>query len=360
MKVTRLWLADFRNYSQAELAPAPDGMTVLVGVNAQGKTNLLEAVAWLATLESFRGAPREALVRAGASRAVIRAEASRAGRALLVEAELPLVGQDRVQVNRHPLRRSRDLLGAIRVSLFSPDDLALVKGGPGERRRFLDQVLVALSPRHDQARGDLERVLRQRASLLKAAGPRPAPGLLASLEAWDAKLSEVGEAVAEARGALVGALAPRVAAAYQDLAGRSAPVDLSYQRSWDGDLAVALAASRADDLRRGITTVGPHRDDMAVALERLPARHHASQGEARSLALALRLAVHEAVAEEVGSRPVLLLDDVFSELDTARAAALLALLPPGQCLLTTASAAPPQARPELVVRIQAGRLQPLE
>lgn len=358
MNVTRLWLTDFRNYIAAELAPPSDGMTVLIGANGQGKTNLLEAVSWLATLESFRGAPKEALVRGGAARAVVRAEASRAGRALLVEAELVLSGHDRVQVNRQGLRRSRDLLGAIRVSLFSPDDLALVKGSPRQRRQFLDQVLVALHPRHDHLRGEWERVLRQRASLLKAAGARPAPGALASLEVWDAKLAEVGEAVADARASLVDALGPRVADAYRELVGRAALVTQSYQRSWEGDLAVAISASRPEDLRRGVTTVGPHRDDLGLTLEGLPARHYASQGEARSLALALRLAVHRAVAEEVGSAPVLLLDDVFSELDTDRANALLAHLPPGQCLLTTASAAPPQAHPDLVVRVHEGHLEP--
>lgn len=360
MKVTRLWLTDFRNYTSAELSPAPDGMTVLVGANGQGKTNLLEAVSWLATLESFRGAPGEALVRHGASRAVIRAEADRDGRALLVEAELAVAGQDRAQVNRQPLRRTRDLLGAIRVSLFSPDDLALVKGSPGERRRFIDLALVALSPRHDQLRGDLERILRQRASLLKASGSRPGTGLLASLDVWDAKLTEVGEAVVDARARLVGALTPLVAGAYEDLAGRSVPVTLSYQRSWEGDLAEALSASRTDDLRRGITTVGPHRDDLVLGLGGLPSRHHASQGEARSLALALRLAVHRAVAEEVGSSPVLLLDDVFSELDTDRGAALLAHLPAGQCLLTTTGEIPFEAQPDLVIRVDGGRLAAFE
>jgi len=356
VKVTQLWLTDFRNYTSAELCPAPDGMTVLIGANGQGKTNLLEAVSWLATLESFRGAPDEALVRGGARRAVIRAQADRDGRALLVEAELVVAGQDRVQVNRQPLRRARDLLGAIRVTLFSPDDLALVKGSPGGRRRFLDQALVALSPRHDQLRGDLERVLRQRASLLKASGSRPGAGLLASLDVWDAKLAEVGEEVADARASLVGALAALATGAYQELAGESVPVTLSYQRSWEGNLAIALLASRNDDLRRGITTVGPHRDDLVLGLGGLPSRHHASQGEARSLALALRLAVHRAVAEEVGSAPVLLLDDVFSELDNDRAAALLAHLPAGQCLLTTTGEVPFQAQPDLVIRVDGGRL----
>lgn len=332
-------------------------MTVLVGANGQGKTNLLEALAWLATLDSFRGAPREALVREGASQAVVRAEARRRGRDLLVEAELARSGQDRVLLNRQGLRRSRDLLGAVRVSVFSPDDLDLVKGSPEGRRRFLDQVLLALSPRHDHLRSELERILRQRASLLKASGPRPSPGALASLEVWDAKLAEVGEGVAGARAGLVDVLGPLVTNAYEDVAGRAAEVGLVYQRSWPGDLAVALSGSRTEDLRRGITTVGPHRDELAIALGGLSARHHASQGEARSLALALRLAIHRVVADAVGSTPVLLLDDVFSELDPDRARALLAHLPAGQSVLTTVGDLPPEAAPDLVVRVDGGRLE---
>ncbi|HEV7888923.1 MAG TPA: DNA replication/repair protein RecF, partial [Acidimicrobiales bacterium] len=306
MRVTRLWLTDFRNYTSAELAPSPDGLTVIAGGNGQGKSNLLEAVGWLASLSSFRGAPAEALVRRGADQAVVRAEGERDGRALLLEAEINLTRRDRVLVNRQPLRRARDLLGALRATVFAPDDLVLVKGGPAERRRYLDDLLVAVHPRNDALCSDVERVLRQRTTLLKQAGGRLTAEVAATLDVWDAKLAAAGEELVEARAELVAGLEPELGKAYDQVASTAAEVGVAYQQSWSGPLADALAGARADDLRRGVTTVGPHRDDLTLAVGGLPARTHASQGEQRSVALALRLAGHAMVTEVTGSSPVLL------------------------------------------------------
>lgn len=356
MRVTRLWLADFRNYEAAELVPDPEGLTVIVGANGEGKTNLLEAVGYLATLSSFRAAPGEALIRQGCARAVVRAVGERDGRELLVEAELHVGGRDRVQVNRQSLRRARDMLGALRVSVFAPDDLVLVKGGPGERRQFLDEVLVALHPKHDALQRDVERILRQRNALLRQSGGRLTAEVEVTLDVWDAKLASAGHALAEARESLIAGLEPEVAKAYDQVAHTAADVTTRYQRSWFGSLADALADSRGDDLRRGVSLVGPHRDELNLAIAGLPARTHASQGEHRSLALALRLAAHRLVSEQVGEPPVLLLDDVFSELDAERAEALLTHLPPGQALLTTAGALPEGARAGRVVRVAGGRV----
>jgi DNA replication and repair protein RecF len=356
VRVTRLWLTDFRNYPTAELEPDPEGLTVIVGSNGEGKTNLLEAIGYLATLSSFRGAPTDALIRQGASSAVVRAEGERDERSLLIEAQLNAGGRDRIQVNRQPLKRARDLLGALRVSVFAPDDLVLVKGGPGERRRFLDVVLVALHPKHDALQRDLDRVLRQRNTLLRQSGGRMSPDIEHTLDVWDAKLAAIGTDLAEAREELVTRLEPEIAKAYDQVAHTAADVSVGYQRSWPGALADAVAASRADDLRRGVTLVGPHRDELALAIAGLPGRTHASQGEQRSLALALRLAAHRVVGEAVGASPVLLLDDVFSELDPERSEALLTHLPPGQALLTTAGLVPESARPGKVVRVSAGGL----
>lgn len=356
MHLRRLWLADFRNYTTAELGPAPDGLTVIRGDNGEGKTNLLEAVGFLAALSSFRGVPNEALVREGTERAIVRAEAAREGRELLLEVEIPSSGRVRAQVNRQPLRRAAELLGALRVSVFSPDDLVLVKGGPADRRRYLDDLLVAVHPKNDALRADVEKILRQRNALLKGAGGRMSSEVVTTLDVWDAQLARAGEAVAEARDDLVVRLEPGLATAYDQLAGGPADVGASYKRSWEGALADALGASRTDDVRRGLTLVGPHRDEMFLTIGGLPARTHASQGEQRSLTLALRLAGHRAVADAAGSPPVLLLDDVFSELDPDRSDALLAHLPAGQALLTTAGPLPAGARPEVELRVEAGKV----
>jgi DNA replication and repair protein RecF len=360
VQLDRLWLTDFRNYVSADLIPAPDGLTVITGGNGEGKTNLLEAIGYLATLRSFRGAPGEAMIRVGAERAIVRGEARRAERTLLLEAELRPTGRDRVQVNRQPLRRTRDLLGAVQVTVFGPDDLALVKAGPQGRRDYLDDLLAALHLRHDALRTEVERILRQRNALLKqaAGNPRPPADVVSTLDVWDQKLAQTGTGLADARAELVAALDPQVAAAYDRVAERVADVATRYQRSWNGPLAAALASSRVEDLRRGVTTVGPHRDDLVITLGGFPSRTHASQGEQRSLALALRLAGHRVVTDAIGSAPVLLLDDVFSELDPDRAEALLGSLPAGQALLTTVGNIPVHARPDLVLRVDGGKLLP--
>lgn len=356
MRVTRLSLTDFRNYRGAELSLAP-GLTVIVGGNGEGKTSLLEAIAYVATLGSFRDVPSEALVRDSCQRAVVRAEVERSDRSLLLEAELSVNGRDRVLVNRQPLRRARDLLGSLQVTVFSPDDLRLVKSGPTERRRFLDDVLVALHPRYATMRSDLERVLRQRNALLRQVGPRLSPDEATTLDVWDARLVQVGEALASARAELCDRLEPLASKAYDQVAHVVAGVALAYEAPWRHEgLGAALAAARSEELRRGVSLVGPQRDDVALAIGGRPARTHASQGEQRSLALALRLASHAVVSDAIGSPPVLLLDDVFSELDPGRAEALLAHLPVAQTLLTTVASVPPSVRAEATVRVSGGAL----
>jgi DNA replication and repair protein RecF len=355
MIVERLELTDFRNY-RAAVFELTSGVTAVVGKNGQGKTNLAEALAYLATLSSFRGAPPDALVRTGADAAIVRATLREDdGREVLVEAELPRTGRNRVQVNRQKLQRTRDLLGVMRVSVFAPDDLVIVKGGPGERRRFLDDALVSLRTSYDATRLELDRAVKQRNSLLKQAGGRLDAELGVTLDVWDARLAAVGEQLGHARATLVARCQPMVLEAYEQLAGHAVPVELVYEPEWRaGGLATALAAARENDVRRGVSTVGPHRDEVDIALDGMPARTHASQGEQRTLALALRLAVHRLVAERTDSTPVLVLDDVLSELDPDRATALLANLPAGQVVITTASPLPPAAQPERIIGIDAG------
>ncbi|MEO6120680.1 MAG: DNA replication and repair protein RecF, partial [Acidimicrobiales bacterium] len=226
-----------------------------------------------------------------------------------------------------------------------------------ERRRFLDEAVVAAHPRHDALRVEVERVLRQRGALLKQCGGRLDSSAAATLDVWDHKLAQVGEQLVAARLALLGDLAPVVTRAYGQVAGTEASLSLIYERSWPGPLAAALAAARRDDVRRGTTGVGPHRDDLALGIDGLAARTHASRGEQRSFALALRLGLHQLITTLSGVAPVLLLDDVFSELDDDRSEALLAHLPTGQALLTTAGPLPPAAAPQARIRVHQGRVE---
>jgi DNA replication and repair protein RecF len=245
----------------------------------------------------------------------------------------------------------------LRVTVFAPDDLDLVKGGPAERRRYLDDALVASHPRYDALRSEVDKVLKQRNALLKSAGGRLDESAAFTLDVWDAKLVESGGALASARQALLARLAPVLAATYDQVAHGPAEVTAEYTAEWAGSgLADALAAARKDDVRRGVSTVGPHRDDVELAIGGLPARTHGSQGEQRSLALALRLAAHHVITDVTGSAPILLLDDVFSELDPDRSDALLANLPAGQTVLTSASGLPPKASPDLVLHVAGGAI----
>ncbi len=356
MHVEHLWLKDFRSYPSVDLE-LTSGVCAVLGPNGVGKSNLLEAIGYLALLESFRGAPTEALVRAGTPSAVVRGAVRSDEREQLIEAELVPSGRNRILVNRQRLTRSRDLLGAVRVTVFSPDDLSLLKGGPGLRRTYLDQLLVSLDPRNDALRSELERALRQRNALLKQTRGRLDEAAELTLEVWDAKVVAAGEELAQRRADLVARIEPVVAGAYGEVAGAPEPITLRYEAPWrEVGLAAALRAARPDELRRGVTLVGPHRDDLVVALNGMPARTHASQGEQRSLALALRLASHRLVHEVVGTPPVLLLDDVFSELDPERSAALLGSLPPGQTFLSTAAGLPDDVDVDQVVTVAPGEL----
>jgi DNA replication and repair protein RecF len=345
MLINRLWLSDFRSYEQLEL-PLATGLTAICGPNGVGKTNLLEALGLLATLKSFRGAPVESMIRRGAGSAVVRAEGVRDERDVLIELEL-VKGKTRAQVNRQRLKRARDLLGAVRVTVFAPDDLALIKEGPSLRRTYLDEILVALDPAADAAISDVDRILRQRNALLRQAKGRLDEAAAMTLDVWDAKLADRGEDLTARRERLVVDLLPLVVDAYELLAGRVTPISAEYERSWSAPtLAEALGAGRDDDVRRGVSLLGPHRDELRLGLDGLATRNEASQGEQRTFALALRLSGHRLVTDRLGEAPLLLLDDVLSELDQDRAAALLGNLPPGQSIITSASGLPPAATPD--------------
>jgi DNA replication and repair protein RecF len=373
MHLSGLWLTDFRCYREAALR-FPPGVTVVRGANAQGKTSLLEAVAWAATGSSFRGVRDSALVRAGCETAIVRAEVAEGDRVLLLEAEIHAVGRNRVRLNRQPVTRARDRAEFVRVTVFAPDDLQLVKGGPAGRRDYLDDLLVAVAPRYAGVRSDYERVLRQRNALLRA-GIRNADDRT-TLEVFDGQLAQTGAALAEGRLRLLGRLEPLVRTAYAELAGDDQVVGTAYESAWwsegsgngaDGDadasgareqaLIRALHERRRAELERRVTLAGPHRDEWRLQIDALDSRVHSSQGEQRTLALALRIAGHRLTTDVLGSPPVLLLDDVFSELDERRAGALLAHLDDGQTIVTTAGDVPPGVHAARQLRIDDGRVE---
>lgn len=364
--VTHLALTDFRCYSSVDLI-LPPGVTVVSGANGQGKTSLLEALGWAATARSFRGVPDAALVRSVADAAYLRVTVEEPEREQMLEAEIRATGRNRVQLNRHALTRTRDLLGLLRVTVFAPDDLQLVKGGPAERRSYLDDLLVAVAPRYDAVRNDFERVLKQRNALLRQ-GARGPDGE-STLVVFDQQLVRSGSELVRGRLRLAGRLLPSVRDAYARLAEDDDEIDAVYEAEWaEGSvppppadveelLGGALVARRTAELERGVTLVGPHRDEWRLRLNGLEARTHASQGEQRTLALGLRLAGHHVCADIIGTEPVLLLDDVFSELDPDRGEALVAQLPPGQTLITTASGVPSAVHPERRLRVRDGHVE---
>ncbi len=360
MHLVSLSIVDFRNIVNVEIQPDATGTTVITGVNGAGKTSILEAVDYLASLQSFRGSPKESLVRRVTDRSIIRGETLVDGRSITIEAEISSSGRSRTIVNRQNVRRRGDLHEAIRTTVFSPEDIGVVRSGPGDRRHFLDETLAVVDPKAARSVEEVERILRQRGALLRRNGRNLSAEVATTLDVWDALLDEAGTALVEAREALVDQLEPATEAHYSRLAGRETVVGMDYRRSWTGRLLDALADSRRRDLERGVSLVGPHRDELDLSLDDLPSRTHASQGEQRSLALALQLAAHQLATERLGSAPVLLLDDVFSELDPFRSKALLAGLPPGQTLLTTALPAPPEVEAAKVYTVSAGgRVEPV-
>jgi DNA replication and repair protein RecF len=339
----RLAVTDFRSWEAAELDLTP-GVTVLVGPNGVGKTNLVEAAGYLATLGSHRVATDAPLIRRGAAQAVVRGHVVHLGRELSVELEITSGRANRARVNRAPAK-PRDVLGILRTVLFAPEDLALVRGDPGERRRFLDDLLVARYPRYASVRADYDRVLRQRTALLKTAR---SGGDLRTLDVWDGHLAAHGAALLAGRLELVAAIAPPAVEAFAEVAPSSPPIALTYRCSVDTDagpleaalletaLLEALARVRRQEVERGVCLVGPHRDDLELRLGDGPAKGYASHGESWALALALRLASYRLLRDD-DVEPVLILDDVFAELDARRRRALAEVARRAEQVLVTAA-----------------------
>ena len=366
MYVAHLSLHDFRSYPALEVDLEP-GVTSFVGPNGQGKTNIVEAIDYLSRLSSHRVAADLPLVRHGAAQAVIRAAVVRDDRRAVLEIEITPGKSNRARVNRAQLPRPRELLGLLRTVLFAPEDLALVKGDPTERRRFTDDLLVLhQGARYAGTRTDYDRVLKQRNTLLKTARVRgSSESSLSTLEVWDAKLAKLGAEIMTARGQLVEELNPLLGKAYEAVARgaarqdavltykptfeltaveRRAPASVSKPLGESADMVIDLetamlteiARRRPDELERGISLVGPHRDDLICSLGEFPVKGYASHGESWSFALAMKLSSYE-LLRSTGDDPVLILDDVFAELDTSRRAQLAELVSGAEQVLVTAA-----------------------
>lgn len=375
MHVAHLTLHDFRSYADIDVALEP-GATAFIGRNGQGKTNLVEAIDYLSRLSSHRVATDAPLVRAGADQAIVRASVVKEGRPALIEVELNPGRANRARINRSPLPRPREIVGLVRTVVFSPDDLTLVKGDPSDRRKFLDDLLILRSPRLAGVRADYDRVLRQRNSLLKTAGVARGSSrdaAMSTLEIWDDNLARVGAEILGARLRLVEDLRPYLGKAYEAVARGASrdDADIDYKASIDLGLATgprpsstseeveevaqpgarnpleaalldAIAARRKEELDRGISLVGPHRDELLLSLGdpqlRLPVKGYASHGESWSFALALRLASYDLLRAD-GDDPILVLDDVFAELDAERRQQLAELVAGAEQVLVTAAVA---------------------
>lgn len=336
MKVDWVSLTDFRSYQNLEWQPEP-GVNLLLGPNGAGKTNLLEAIAYMSSLRSFRSVTDGSLIRDDTDAAVIRAGISSQERDRLIEIEVPRVGGRRTQVDKTRLNRTSDLLGALRVIAFLPEDLDLVKRGPAYRRDLLDAVAVQLWPASHLDQSEFDRALRQRNAFLKS-GSRDD----STLSVWDSRFAQSGGRVMARRAGVIETLSTLLDVAYEDIAQKRHRASIGYVASWSGDdllinrtaadfsaaVLEAVEASRRADYERRLTSVGPHRDEPVFRIDGTDARTHGSQGEQRTMALAVKLASHRAVSDVIGEPPVLLLDDVFSELDPERAGALAKALPP--------------------------------
>ena len=377
MYLEHLSLTDFRSYAQVDLAFEP-GVTVLVGYNGIGKTNLMEAIGYLATLSSHRVSSDGPLLRFGTDRALVRARLVRGGQTTVLELEINAGRANRGRINRSNPVRARDLLGICQTVLFAPEDLALVKGDPSNRRRFLDELLASLIPHHAATRSDYDRVLKQRNALLKSArGGKFTSGHEATLDVWDQHMAKAGAELLHARLELVERLRPHLARAYAELTDGSKSADATYrstlQNQMDDDgaplpggprtavpgtavepddlraLSVeelteryvrAFAESRKKEVERGISLVGPHRDDLELVLGQAPAKGYASHGETWSMCLSLRLASYYVMLDDArtgGSAPILILDDVFAELDVQRRRKLAAIVSGAEQVLVTAA-----------------------
>lgn len=356
MFLKRLELHNFRNYEQIVFEPTSPGVTAIIGDNGQGKTSLLEAIGYLSTKSSFRGANKEVVIRYEQEEAILRGYfESSTGRELLVEASMARHGRDRFLINKQSASRvSHDRV--VPVTIFASQDIEVVRGAPALRRDFLNNGVEMLYPKGYSVISTVEKILRQRAVLLKQSGGSLSSEVASTLDVWDQQLGFYGEKLVELRENLVELLAPHVSEAYRNISSSTDGVNLSYIKSWQGSLQEQLHKNRREDIRRQSNGIGPHRDELEVELKGHPIRHNGSQGEQRTAAYAIKVGMHSLYREQKGEDPILLLDDVFSELDSSRSEKILNCVIAQQTILTTTGNIPVIAEPVLKIYVEHGAL----
>lgn len=353
MRVDSVELVDFRNWSSSKVDFSPEGINFVVGANAQGKTNLLEAVNFLVKGESFRTTDRKSMIREGSDQAFLHGVVHVSERELVVDASINRQGRDRHLVNKSVVRRRSDLLSLFGVVTFQPGDLDIVKEGPSLRRSYLDEAIAATDPRYADTLDHYERVVRQRNALFRQLAGRLTPDGLTTLDVWDIRMSQFGELITSERTRFVERIAPLVDQAYRSIANDGKQVTLQYRQSWEGNLSEELARHRNEDLQRQMSTVGPHRDDFDLHLSGMNARTFGSQGEHRTAAFALKVAAVLFLSHARSDHPLFILDDVVSELDSERVTRLFRSLPPTQ-VLVSGTAVPKTVSPAKIIGVTHG------
>lgn len=357
MYLKRLELRDFRNYKELIFEPKTTGTFAIIGNNGQGKTSLLEAIGFLSNKNSFRGANKDVIIRYEQDDAVIRGLfESSSGREILVEASMSRSNRDRFLINKQAHSKVSTISNVIPTTIFSAQDIEVVRGAPSLRREFLDRNIEMLYPKGASLIANVEKILKQRSVLLKQSGGSATPEIISTLDVWDQQLSNFGTRLVELRESISTQIQPYINQAYKDISGSENIISLSYKRSWQGDLIDNLKETRKVDLRRQSNGVGPHRDDLEILLNEHPIRFNGSQGEQRTSAYALKVGFHALYRNETNEDPILLLDDVFSELDNYRSDALLNSVLASQTILTTTGLIPKALEPTLKIYIKQGQL----
>ncbi len=336
MILKRIWLKDFRSYSNFKIDNFSSNVTLVTGENGKGKTNLIEAIYYISNLNSFRFSSRESLIKNGSKVSFIRAEITNGERELLIESEISLLGRDKTLINKQKIIRNKEIRNYFKTIVFSNSDIEIVKNGPSYRRNFLDDLMIDLYPKMIPVKLELEKILKHRSKLLKTISYKSGKEELDTLDIWNQKLSEVGEFIVKTRKEVLTILQPELEKSFYQLSFNEKKLQIEYISSWEGRLIDALQKTQKEDLLKGLTSVGPHRDDLSIKINNLFSRDQVSQGQQRIIAISLKLASHKVIKKQLSLSPLLLLDDVFSELDEIRSKKLLENLPSSQTIITAA------------------------